>query len=43
MPGRELSPLSRQSVNENRKFAPSYTLAETRRKKIGLAKQNPLR
>jgi hypothetical protein len=25
------------------KFAPSYTQAETRRKKIGLAKQNPLR
>jgi hypothetical protein len=25
------------------KLAPSYTLAETRRKKIGLAKQNPLR
>jgi hypothetical protein len=24
-------------------LAPSYTLAETRRKKIGLAKQNPLR
>jgi len=25
------------------KFGQSYTLAETRRKKIGLAKQNPLR
>jgi hypothetical protein len=43
MPGREFSLLSRQSVNEHRKFAPSYTLAETPRKKIGLVKANTLR